>query len=121
MGYWHGGAPGLSVGDVILPPSTTGTPHILCAYMGDEGERPGWRRDRVYVTTRREVAVVFAALFLGGGAVYLVHPSKPLEPDPDSPDLNTSQACLAARVLSVHTLDEHEVLSVLASMMGGAA
>jgi hypothetical protein len=76
--YFHGGIPGLEVGDRILPPSVTGTPTTA-----DYAAAPICRRDRVYASTELRVARVYAALApLGGhGDVYEVALQDPNEPD----------------------------------------
>jgi hypothetical protein len=77
-GYFHGGFPGLEVGDLILPPSVTGTPTTA-----DFAATPVCRRDRVYASTELRVARVYAALapFGGHGDVYEVALEDPIEPD----------------------------------------
>ena len=117
--YWHGGPAGLSVGEYLLPPSVTGTPHVLTAYSGRAELRPGVRRDRVYVSDRYEVAEVFAAMHPEAGCVYRVLPEGPLEEDPDGPGL--SWACARARIISVHPLDEATELRILKAVLGGAS
>ncbi|QRK08095.1 hypothetical protein JQX13_50490 [Archangium violaceum] len=104
--YWHGGAPGLKVGEFILPPSSTGTTITLAAYM-DEGEkaRAGYRSDRVYVATQQEVAELYAALYPNGGWVYRVEPWMPLEMDPDCTEPGVSFACIGARIVKAVPLD----------------
>lgn len=84
--YWHGGVAGLEKGARILSPSASGTnpfplgiPEGLASY--DVG-----RRDRVYFTTDRELARVFASLEterIGRGALYQVRPEGVAQPDPD--------------------------------------
>lgn len=96
--YFHGGVPGLVRGDLLLPPVATGTVRTLTADVLDMGGRA--RRDRVYVTTGREVARVYAALFLDG-ALYEVEPVGELVPDPDCAVAGVSWEVPAARVLRV--------------------
>jgi hypothetical protein len=76
--YFHGGIPGLEVGDRILPPSVTGTPTTA-----DYAAAPICRRDRVYASTELRIARVYAALApLGGhGDVYQVALQDPNERD----------------------------------------
>lgn len=82
--YFHGGVPGLKLGDRILPPSRTG---VLAAadFAADHGIETGHvRRDRVYLTTEIGEASVFAAMHPSNrGEVYVVEPLPPVEPDPD--------------------------------------
>jgi hypothetical protein len=76
--YFHGGIPGLEVGDRILPPSISGTPTTA-----DYAAAAICRRDRVYASTELRVARVYAALApLGGhGDVYQVALEDPVECD----------------------------------------
>ncbi len=90
--YWHGGAPGLKM---ILPPSITGV-----ASCADYGASAVCRRDRVYITTKYEAALMFAAMHPSGeGMVYVVEPIAPLEPDPDCDAPGLSYACRKAKVV----------------------
>lgn len=95
--YYHGGLPGLPKGAYVLPPSTTGA---RCA--SDYGARDIHRRDRVYVTTSADAAIMFAALHPSGvGQVYEVAPSDDLEADPDCSAQGLSFQCSRARILRV--------------------
>lgn len=101
--YYHGGVTGLTPGDRLLPPSETESDSLHDETTDEYGEdRNPHRLDRVYLTTRLDVAW-FYALFGGAadraaGAVYRVDPDGPLEPDPDQPE---SFACASATVRSV--------------------
>lgn len=101
--YYHGGAAGFRPGDVLLPPSETGSGSLHDETTEQYGaENNPHRRDRVYVTTRIDVAF-FYAVFGGApgrraGAVYLVEPRGPLEPDPDQ---RATFACTSATVVTV--------------------
>lgn len=98
--YWHGGFPGLTPGDLLLPPTETGATHTLTGYGVLPGYRPDHvRADRVHVTTRRDSARVFAAAY-PDGALYRVEPLGDMEPDPDAPD--EAIRCERARVLAVY-------------------
>ena len=89
---WHGGAPDLRPGDLILPPSSTGAES-----MRQESIDAGFRRvvtapDLVYVTTERELARAIAAHWAkkrnsqGRGWLYRVSlDDVDLEPDDDLP------------------------------------
>jgi hypothetical protein len=86
---WHGGAPGLSEGDRLLPPTETGLVYTRIEMSLEEGlGKIGQRRDRVYVTTRRALAKAYAGLWTpdgqrhGGGTLYRVD----VEPDDLEPD-----------------------------------
>jgi rifampin ADP-ribosylating transferase len=78
MDYYHGGVPGLRVGQKILPAQQTG------AKSCGDYVHYNHRMDRVYVTTDRDAATVFAAMHPSGrGVVYRVQPEGDIEPDPD--------------------------------------
>lgn len=95
---YHGGVPGLLPGDLLLPPAVTGA--RSCADYDPEH----CRSDRVYLTTDREEAAVYAAVRAlgGGGDVYEVEPMSELEPDP--PDLDTTTSSYATRAATVHAV-----------------
>jgi hypothetical protein len=100
--YFHGGKPGMVKGMMILPPAITGA---RCS--SDYGAAHVHRRDRVYVVTAAEGALIFAALHQSmRGAVYEVEPLGLLEPDPDYAaahglDSVESFQCERARILRV--------------------
>jgi len=99
MTYWHGGQRGLKVGAYLLPPCETGakaTSDYAAEFPGGHVMRP----DRVYVTTDREGAVMFAAMHPSGGTVYEVSPEGPLIEDPDCMEVGFSYECARARILS---------------------
>lgn len=96
--YFHGGVPGLVRGDLLLPPAATGTERTLTADVLDMGGTA--RLDRVYVTTGREVARVYAAL-RPDGALYEVEPVGELVADPDCRVAGVSYEVPAARVVRV--------------------
>lgn len=91
MPYFHGGPAGLT-GGLVLPPSETGVEP--CNRVS--------RRDRVYVVTQEEDALLYAVLHpSGSGKVYLVEPIGALAPDPDCKVEGLSFECERARVVSV--------------------
>jgi hypothetical protein len=98
--YFHGGIPDLKPGDLILPPTATGTARTLAQYSEQLADSGHVRRDRVYITTGRDVAKVYAA-FYPDGALYEVEPDGDVVPDPDCVVPGVSFECLAARVLRV--------------------
>lgn len=60
--HWHGGAPGLRAGDVLLPPIETGLIFTRLTMSLEEGQTEiGQRPDRVYVSTDRELAWAYAS------------------------------------------------------------
>jgi hypothetical protein len=99
--YFHGGVPGLKPDDRLLPPTVTGVERTLTATARDLGAAPDHaRRDRVYVTTSREVARVYAAL-RPDGALYEVLPVGDMTADPDCLVDGVSWMCPAAVIVRV--------------------
>lgn len=106
---WHGGVPGLKVGDVIRPASE----------IGDKSSDPIWRdalkvvdsltdsrafsNNRVvYVSLNRGAALEFACVHPSfKGCVYEVEPLGDLHPDPDCYD-GSAWTCASAKVLGVY-------------------
>jgi hypothetical protein len=90
--YYHGGVRGLRCGDRLLPPDVTGAASLYDldtapAALLAEAQRV-YRRDRVYLTTSRTAAGLYAALHREGGrtyggSLYLVEPEGEQEPDLD--------------------------------------
>lgn len=117
--YWHGGAPGLKVGEYILPPSVTGTAHTLSAYADCLEPRPGYLPTRVYVTPEYEAAEVFAAMYPDGGWVYRVEPEGVLEADLGSTEPGLSFACERARIVEVRPLKPARVEAILSAILAG--
>jgi hypothetical protein len=95
--WFHGGYPGLAVGDWIEPPDVTGTEHRVSAYV-PEGAPHGQRTDVVYLTNAGHVARFYAAVY-PDGAIYRVAPAGVVGPDPDAP--NDAVMCGRAQVLEV--------------------
>lgn len=93
--WYHGGVPGLEVGELLLPPDISGTRHTLSAYAS---EPHGQRRDVVYLARIQDHARAYAALY-PDGAVYRAEPIGATEPDPDAPGF--SVMCAQARVVEV--------------------
>lgn len=97
--FFHGGFPGLAVGDWLLPPEETGTGRRLSRYP----EEAGWcaRLDVVYLSVHQQQARVFAGLY-PDGAVYRVEPEPGVVPvqDPDAP-LGCAVMVPRARVVEV--------------------
>lgn len=101
MTYFHGGVPGLKVGDWILPPDKSGTDHRLSRYAAElGGAAHATRTDVVYLTTDRQVARAYAA-FYPDGALYQVLPVSPVDPDPDCTVDGLSWQCPWALVIAV--------------------
>jgi rifampin ADP-ribosylating transferase len=77
--YFHGGVPGLKPGCIILPPTITKV--RSCSDYGAAGVH---RRDRVYLCTEPEGALIYAVMHPSRkGVVYQVQPIGEVEPDPD--------------------------------------
>ncbi len=94
--YFHGGIPGLEVGEHILPPSKTHTRNTLQGY-GSVG-----RKDMVYLTTELASARMFAAGHPSGrGCVYEVKPDGALYQDPDCNEPGLSFMCERATIVRV--------------------
>lgn len=98
MNYFHGGIPGLSVGDYIESPDVTRTDHTLSRYAAEMGAPHGTRTDAVYITPRQDTARAYAALY-PDGALYQVEPVDVIGSDPDAPD--EAVMCRRARVTEV--------------------
>jgi hypothetical protein len=88
--YYHGGAPGLRLGALLLPPCKTGARSLAAIAREHRRDLRGksiahMREDRVYFGSKLEIAVLYAALHPSprGGWVYEVAPEDPIEPDPD--------------------------------------
>lgn len=104
--YYHGGAPGLRVGDVIEPRVEGDTRHLLDGCPVCEARKRGEQLpqddndpDMVYVTTDRDYARVYAAGY-PRGSLYRVEPIGPLV-DRSEHDPAPSWGCAAARVAAV--------------------
>lgn len=101
MTFFHGGVPGLKVGDYVLPPDKTGTTRTLSQYAAElGGPADTLRTDLVYLTTERQVAKAYAA-FYPDGALYQVLPESPVDRDPDCYTPGLSWHCPAAVVVVV--------------------
>lgn len=82
--YWHGGVPGLRVGDYLLPRSVTRTrsyADIVQDYVGSA--------EWVHITIDKDFAAFHASAYVnpdgrpGGGSLYAVRPGGRPQPDPD--------------------------------------
>lgn len=95
--WFHGGVPGLNVGDLLLSPDESGTTNRLSASTPADAQH-GTRTDVVYLARHQDHARAYAALY-PDGALYEAEPIGPTEPDPDAPDL--AVMCRSARVTAV--------------------
>jgi hypothetical protein len=114
--FYHGGRPGLHVGDFLLPPTESGVAASvdrldLDGVHANLAQAASWiRRDHVYLTSSKNDAAVYASLHqLGtptrGGDVYRVEPVGATEPDPDYCGPDTVVHCARARIVEI--VDTH--------------
>lgn len=107
--YWHGGAPGLRPGDLITPPRGDDRGHLIDGCPTCEARRRGAplasdhaQPDRIYITTDREYARIYAAGY-PRGALYVVDPvGELLEETTGVDDPVSSWAVPAATVRAVY-------------------
>lgn len=110
--YYHGGTPGLPVGEQLRPPTETNIVSSSWALSTAEYEEADLdqRRDKVYLTTDPSIARFFATVWRdpgthekGGGAVYEVEvpDAGTLEADPDLASYGCWQANSAV-IVRVH-------------------
>ncbi len=117
--YWHGGAPGRKVGDILLSRRAAEAQHAVSTTHGlQKGYAFGITDpDRVYFSSRRDFARSFAArqitsdresgIVFQRGSLYRVEPIGAVEPDPDFSGSDVSWCAPAARVTAV---EEGEVI-----------
>ncbi|MEH0584464.1 hypothetical protein QA942_10275 [Streptomyces sp. B21-106] len=101
--YYHGGAPGLRVGERVLPSSVTGTEHVMSRYVRGTPDFDRLQvtcRDHVYFSSARDLAVEYAAVYPDGG-FYRIAPEGDFEPDPDCGIPGLAWRCSAATVVEV--------------------
>lgn len=112
---FHGGAAGRKAGDLLLPPCESGYKTHEQRWIEEHGidarQMFGlglecYRSDRVYLTTRRDLATAYAAAQELAresdrpGVLYTAEPVGEMEDDPDLPGI--SFQCARARVLKVY-------------------
>lgn len=95
MTYFHGGLAGRQRGTFLLPPNIT-----RVRSLSEFGASAVHRRDRVYVTTAFEAALLYAAS-ARNGMVYQVEPLGHIEADPDCDMPGLSWQCEKACVLRI--------------------
>jgi len=76
--YYHGGLPGRTRGSFLLPPNFTKV-RSMARLLKEEADGVVLREDRVFVTTSREAALMFACAWRRG-VIYEVKPVGALEP-----------------------------------------
>jgi hypothetical protein len=106
--FWHGGTPGLVIGDLIQAPDDNPTAMALHEAGGDDYLAD---TSRTYVTPLRSFARAYAKRLEPlvadegfAGSLYRVEPLSALEHDPDFPE-GVSFACRAARILAVEEVN----------------
>lgn len=107
--FWHGGAPGLTPGTVLLSREQPNSNFKRLAPAGAWSAADPTRGDRVYFSTDLELARYYAAqihtvdsttgVVMRHGNLYEVEPVGPVEPDPDFG--HVSWCAPGARILSV--------------------
>ena len=121
--FWHGGAPGLPVGTVLVSRvEAARLGRDLAMYDRRNANDDPTRKDRVYLTTDRELARTFAAstcitdtdtgIVAQHGDLYQVEPIGSLEADPDNQtrvSWQTTQAKIVAVAERNVSLDQYEV------------
>lgn len=95
MAWFHGGKPGLAVGDIILPPTESGA-DMLAKY----GEDDAPEHRRVYITRDPRYAATYACSFPRGD-LYEVEPLGKRGNDETYFIAGLSQWCERARVTRV--------------------
>lgn len=113
---YHGGKPGLKVGDKLLPPDQTGAQSLhLYGSIG--------RNDMVYVTSDEVGARMFAAAHPSLlGWLYEVQPDGDVYDDADYDEPGVSFCCRSATILRVIKLSpsaRHRALVRLGRMTAG--
>lgn len=106
--FFHGGAAGLEVGDLIRPAISLGLEHERSA------NQPHYNPHRVYVTQRRDYAQFFATS--KRGSVYEVAPIGRLLVDQDA---RGSFHCSAAQIVAVLPPHVEPVTDVITSFIRG--
>lgn len=114
MNYFHGGRPGMSRGQYVLPPSITGAKG-LAAYGNHIAERC-----RIYVTPDYTAAAMYAAS-LPKGEIYLVEPLGELKADPDCSQPGLSFSCERARVVKRFKLKPEQRRMIISALLEDSA
>lgn len=113
--YFHGGFGGLSVGQHVLPPNVTKAPSTASYGAGGVCSR-----DRVYITTEFDAALVFACAHPSGrGKVYEVEPTGQVTDDPDARAMGYSYECEKARVVKVFKIRGKTIRNMQRALLTG--
>jgi len=113
--YFHGGYPGLKIGEYLSPASVTGVRGLddwASSTSGDIGKY-------VYVTTNMPAARLYAAMYPGknGGTVYECLPEGDIAPDRDCDLAGISFSCARALIIAEHPITYSAVQWLRSSMM----
>jgi len=113
--YFHGGHPGLKIGEFLLPSVETGV-RGLDDWSGSASETIG---RFVYVTTNMPAARLYAAMYPGknGGTVYEVLPEGEIVLDKDCDLAGISFSCPKALIIAEHKISYAAVQWLRSSMM----
>lgn len=111
--YYHGGIGGKLKGEMILPPSIT---RVKCGldFISEEEGNPA-RRDKVYITTSYECAMMYAATKGGKHrpGLYEVTPIGLVELDPDyTGDDNISFRCDSAQITKKLVMSREDLIAI---------
>ena len=104
--FYHGGAPGLTPGDMLLPPSVTKTKSAVGRRTRADIKHK-YRDDRVYITPDFKFALFFATMH-PTGSVYEVEPIGDIDNDPhweftrtEETSYKETKQCEKARVVAI--------------------
>ena len=108
--YYHGGRGGMNKGQLILPPAVTGATSQAKYgnYLTD--------KNRVYITTDYEAAMLYAAGV--NGDVYEVEPVGELLSDPDCSQEGLSFSCGKAKIIKRYKLSDRSRRMVIKALIG---
>lgn len=115
--YYHGGLPWRTRGSFLLPPNFTKV-RSMARLLKEEADGVVLREDRVFVTTSREAALMFACGWRRG-VIYEVEPVGDLEPDPDCSQPGLSWQCEKARVLRIIKPKPADIQAARAALIVG--
>lgn len=126
MTYYHGGIPGLRIGDEVLPPTRTGMPNSAARIVAEyDLDGPHVRDDVVFLASTEVMAAMFAAMYPAptGGWIYECEAREPVEDDPDyrGPSGESVQAPSALIVRVVGPLAQSDVNDIRRLLSGGMA
>lgn len=114
--YWHGGAPGLTVGSPLLSPAAAAAAGVATSHTPRDRPEIGLvaRADRVYFSSDQNFARAYAfqteittraGVTLSRGTLYQVSPVGPIEEDPDFAGRRISWCAPTARIIAIVGID----------------